>query len=377
MSVGNSDVKFACPGCKLRIKVSVEFVGAKSTCPDCSQKFRIPAPPDEVKFTCGKCKTKLALHKSYVGAQIGCPECRVDILVPDPQAQLNPPPVFPPAKSKAPAPPVKRPPSFKESTTPVLPPKSTNTSPPAKPATGPTTRPPNLGGGSIPPSPHPNLPPTPGCPQCGGKLSADAILCVLCGYQVESGQTLDIESAAPPAPKKKPKRGKVNTGSKREIKIREEHIGQERSIRGAGTLFLASGTIFLLTGVISLLTDFKPDDATETPEEIKLISAISAALGFLTALVGWGIRQLKPWSRLPFILLNIPGLLGFPLGTLISFYCIRMTIGETGKYILSEEYQRIVSRTQGVKLRTSIFVWLILALFAGIILTVCLAVLLR
>ena len=33
MLVGSSDVKFACPGCNLRIKVGLEFVVAKTSYP--------------------------------------------------------------------------------------------------------------------------------------------------------------------------------------------------------------------------------------------------------------------------------------------------------------------------------------------------------
>lgn len=95
-------------------------------------------------------------------------------------------------------------------------------------------------------------------------------------------------------------------------------------------------------------TEFKPEDGAP-PESMKLFGAILTALGFLTALVGWGVRRLKPWSRFPFIFLNLPGLLGFPAATLISGYCLYLSAGPTGKYILSERYQRIVERTPEVK----------------------------
>ena len=202
---------------------------------------------------------------------------------------------------------------------------------------------------------------------------------MLCGFQLESGETLDVDSTAPhpPPSKKKRKNGKVNTGTKKEIRIREEHTGKERSLRGAGTLQLAGGTILFLSGVLSMFADFKPNGAEDLPEGIKLIGAIIAALGFLSALVGWGIRRLKSWSRLPFILLNLFGLLGFPVGTIISGYCLYLILGENGKYLLSTEYGKIVERTQGVKAKTSILVWLILAALVGFVLPAAAAVMSR
>lgn len=141
-----ADVKFACPGCRLHIKVGVEYVGAVSNCPDCDQVLRVPAPPDEVKFACGGCQSKIALHRSYIGSKIECPGCSAKLVVPDPNAKAGASAAPAPAKPKSVAPaksvtPADRVPVGGSA---VVQARGPRTSPPGTRPRGPRTRPPGI-----------------------------------------------------------------------------------------------------------------------------------------------------------------------------------------------------------------------------------------
>lgn len=376
-----ADVKFACPGCQLHIKVGLEYVGMASTCPECQQQFKIPAPPGEVKFACGGCQLRLALHESYIGSQIACPGCNAQVIVPNPAAPAAAKPKAVPAKpAPVPAKPkavtavdrVSAPTAARPSTAPRA--ASTASAPKAK---GPMTRPPNIGAPPNVSAPRSMPPAGPAavagaCPSCRAAMAADAIICTSCGYNAETGKAMEsaMVSAQPPPPpgsKKRKKKGKVNTGSKQDVRIREDNVQHERSLRGAAALFLFAGGLYFVVGLTMMFADFKPRDLEEgiNPQGIRAVGFIVGALGFLILVVGIGVRTLRPWSRIPFIVLNVLNLLSFPVGTFISCYCIYLSAGVTGNYILSDEYREIVKRTPGVKAKTSIFVWIVLFLIVG------------
>ena len=61
------------------------------------------------------------------------------------------------------------------------------------------------------------------------------------------------------------------------------------------------------------------------------------------------------------------GLLGFPIGTLINAYILYLFLSKKGRTIYSPEYQEVIAATPHVKYRTSIVVWILLALVVVLI----------
>ena len=97
------------------------------------------------------------------------------------------------------------------------------------------------------------------------------------------------------------------------------------------------------------------------------ISAVLFVLGAGQIWVGVGLRRLRKWARIPTGILSGLGLLGFPLGTIINAYILYLVFCQKGKTVFSEEYQIVVEQTPHLKYRTSIIVWILLALVLAFI----------
>ena len=67
-----------------------------------------------------------------------------------------------------------------------------------------------------------------------------------------------------------------------------------------------------------------------------------------------GLRNLRPWVRIPIIVLSVIGLIGFPLGTLISAYILYLMLAAKSKMIFSQEYQQIIAATPHLRYRSSL-----------------------
>ena len=66
--------------------------------------------------------------------------------------------------------------------------------------------------------------------------------------------------------------------------------------------------------------------------------------------------------------MSVVGLIGFPIGTLISGYILYLLWGKKGRVIFSPEYQAVIAATPHVKYKTSIVVWILLGLVVVLIL---------
>jgi hypothetical protein len=140
--------------------------------------------------------------------------------------------------------------------------------------------------------------------------------------------------------------------------IRQEHIKHETSVRSVGILYYLSSFLMVIGG-IGLLALGRMDEQTQLGFLVGLIYLI---LGALSLVVARGIRQLKPWARKTCIVLSAVGLLGFPIGTLINGYILYLMLAAKGKRVFEPDYPAIITATPHIKYRTSIVVWLVLAL---------------
>ncbi len=91
--------------------------------------------------------------------------------------------------------------------------------------------------------------------------------------------------------------------------------------------------------------------------------ALSVGQGFLA----YGLRKLRSWARVPAIILSCIGLIGFPIGTLISAYILYLLVSKKGSMVFSSQYQDIIRQTPHIKYRTSKVVWFFLILLLGLI----------
>jgi hypothetical protein len=145
--------------------------------------------------------------------------------------------------------------------------------------------------------------------------------------------------------------------------IRKAHISHEASIKAVGLLYYLGGigvTLAALAGLVGA------KDASVG------VTLLLIGLGVGQFFAGWGVRALRPWGRIVGCILSGIGLIGFPIGTLINGYILYLFLSKKGRTIFAPEYQDVIAATPHVKYRTSIIVWIFLAL---VVLLIAVAVL--
>ncbi|MEM9554843.1 MAG: hypothetical protein AAGC60_11330 [Acidobacteriota bacterium] len=153
--------------------------------------------------------------------------------------------------------------------------------------------------------------------------------------------------------------------------IRREHVRHEASVRSIGLLYYLNG---LATGLYSVIFLFAALGALVDGGEVAMAAVMGGMAlfaGAFSAFVFWlgsSLRKLEERSRVPATVLAAIGLIGIPIGTLISAYILYLLHSEKGKRIFTAEYRAIRDRTPEIRYRTSLAVWLVLgALVLGFI----------
>jgi len=139
--------------------------------------------------------------------------------------------------------------------------------------------------------------------------------------------------------------------------IRKEHISHEASIKAVGLLYYLGGigvTLAALAGLVGA------KDASVG------VTLLLIGLGVGQFFAGWGVRALRPWGRIVGCILSAIGLIGFPIGTLINGYILYLFLSKKGRTIFAPEYQDVIAATPHVKYKTSILVWIFLALLVAL-----------
>lgn len=152
--------------------------------------------------------------------------------------------------------------------------------------------------------------------------------------------------------------------------VRREYLSHEASIKSIGLLYLI-GAVFLIPigiGVTSVAL-YSLASATSAIEPIVgvLLGFVYLSTGIMQAVTAIGIRKFRPWARIAAIVFSVIGLIGFPVGTLISGYFLYLLISKKGVYVFSDHYQGVIAATPHIKYKTSIVVWIFLGLLLFII----------
>ena len=140
--------------------------------------------------------------------------------------------------------------------------------------------------------------------------------------------------------------------------IRRAHINHEASIKAVGILYYIGGALVILAALPQT-----PGNAAEKMAIMALLVAVGVAQFF----AGWGVRRLRPWGRILGCVLSGIGLLGFPIGTLINAYILYLFLSRKGRTVFSPEYKDVIAATPDVKYKTSIVVWIFIALVLAFI----------
>jgi hypothetical protein len=142
--------------------------------------------------------------------------------------------------------------------------------------------------------------------------------------------------------------------------IRRAHINHEASIKAVGILYYLGGVGGTLAGIASLV-------GAAGDAESLFMGLFLVAFGAVSLAGGWGVRALRPWGRIAGCVLSALGLLGFPIGTLVNAYILYLYLSKKGRTIFAPEYKDVIAATPHVKYRTSIVIWVFLALVVGLV----------
>lgn len=147
--------------------------------------------------------------------------------------------------------------------------------------------------------------------------------------------------------------------------IRREHINTEATIKSVGTLYYLGAALVFVAGAYSII------DATQSKDKEWIEQLVGGVffviLGIGQGFVAFGLRRLRAWARVPTVIFSCLGLLGFPIGTLISIYILVKLLGKQGKFVMTDEYQRIIAATPHIQRKTSIVVIILLVLLVLIL----------
>lgn len=137
--------------------------------------------------------------------------------------------------------------------------------------------------------------------------------------------------------------------------LRREHINTEASIKSVGILYYLGAVLGIAVGASMLGSD----DVGS--------AALLLSIGVVQLVAGFGLRRLRSWARIPTIIVSGIGLLGFPIGTLISAYILFNLLGKQGRYVMTPEYRQIIAATPHVKNKTSRAAWIVLLVLLAVL----------
>lgn len=154
--------------------------------------------------------------------------------------------------------------------------------------------------------------------------------------------------------------------------IRRKHIETEAALKSVGFLYYFGAFFMIFAGVMGLRGI--PLQGMEGASPV-VVGAILLILGVGQGIAAYGIRRLKSWSRIPTAIFATIGLLGFPIGTLISIYVLVKLSSAQGKFVMTPEYHRIMAATPHVKRKSGILKLFVIVLLIIIVIGIVVALL--
>jgi hypothetical protein len=149
---------------------------------------------------------------------------------------------------------------------------------------------------------------------------------------------------------------------------RREHLKHEVSVKSIGLLYLLGAVIMILAGigmfVVPLSGGGNAGQNAPPPAFFAGFGLVYLSLGIFQFFVGRGLRRLQPWTRIATSVLSVIGLLGFPIGTLISAYILYLMLSTKGQVVFSDEYKQVMLQTPHIQYKTPLIVWILVVILA-------------
>lgn len=164
-----------------------------------------------------------------------------------------------------------------------------------------------------------------------------------------------------------PAAGAASTGSAEGT--RRAYLAHEQNVRSIGTYFCFSGGMQLFAAVMlaicgGLAAIPRPDSKASTlPLAVVAVEVVVfLILGGLTVWAGRLLRRLDRKAFVAGIIVAAIGLLGVPVGTLISVYILYLILCESGRFVLSDSYRAVVAATPEIQWKTALWVKILIGL---------------
>lgn len=143
--------------------------------------------------------------------------------------------------------------------------------------------------------------------------------------------------------------------------LRRTYLNHEASVKSIGTLYLLAAIFWVPIG-LSMLAPALFLEGGAANAAMLIIGFLYLGIGLLQGYAGLGLRRLTNAGRIFGIVFGIIGLIGVPIGTLISIYILYLLISQKGKVVFSDTYRQAIAQTPHIKYKTSIVVWILLGL---------------
>ena len=161
----------------------------------------------------------------------------------------------------------------------------------------------------------------------------------------------DFNPYAPPRAASDLEAASFGLTSDEDERIRTEHLNHEWSVRALGTLYLLAAACMPVSVLAMLFV--MPQALSGVGSWSPLYLAVAVAWGALYGAIGWGLRRLATPARIGATVFAVVGVLGFPIGTVISIYLLHLLLSAKGSMVFSAEYAGVVARTPHLEYRLS------------------------
>jgi hypothetical protein len=153
--------------------------------------------------------------------------------------------------------------------------------------------------------------------------------------------------------------------------IRKMYLSHEASVQSIGLLYYLGG----IGAILFVLGSAAGTPTSRTPSLVMI--SLGVGLMIVQFALGRGLRKLRPWVKAPVGLFSAIGLLGFPVGTVVSAYILYLIFSRKGTMVFSPEYQEIIRLTPHIRYRSSPLMIILLALLVAVLVTIVIAAMLH
>lgn len=358
-----------CPKCSHILVCDASLQGTRGMCKNCKHVFTIgkssksPATQEVFAFACPFCNALFEGNPEMEYRKGKCTSCQQVFIIErmksapaSPQPLASPPSKQPSSASvpKSPSPPAARPVSH--------PSKPAPSPPTPKPQTvkAPTQRPSQAPPPLLAPQPLTETPPSVFDTLGNDFSAAPSVPSPSMSGSAASANWNPYQATAQTS-------FQTTTADSADEAIRRQHLSHEAGIRSFGILFGIGAVLYLFLGIVTLIFGvvmlFSPQRGAGAAAIVTLIlPIIYVPLGLVQGFVAIGLRKLNNVGRIGGTVFGAIGLLGIPIGTLISAYLLYLLWSAKANMVFSPEYQRIRRATPHIKYKTSIVTWIVLGL---------------